>query len=540
MRNRLLSSLAATALLSLAALPAPSPARSVVELRPLSFAAAPIRTSLATESSPAKPPMTGPATSRTGEFYGWWHDAGELLLHTSNYGFVGDWDAADGEPSAEWPAGSGFEHLYCAGLWVGARVGGDTLVSAAAYGMEFLPPLDDPVYTIYESAAGAVGGEPGFDDDSDGFIDEDRLDGIDNDLDGAVDEDYAAISDEMFACVYFDTTELDHAPPEDLHVPLGLEVYETSYAWSAPLLDDFVRIRYEITNIGQEALEEVYLGLLADPDVGPGYIPPIYLDDRAAYLDKEVPEAPTQRRFRLKMAYCWDEPGGPDADWDGYIGFLVLDHPTDPAGIAAPQLVGPLVYRSWYAGPDFPRNDVARYRYMSEPHVSPPATEPQDWRFLLSVGPFDELGPGETTFLEVAVVCGQGLRGLVENASALYTRLEDASVLERLEEPLLAAAGAVGGPASTRLDLAPPAPNPASTSARIGFTLPRREHVELSVLNCAGRVVATLVDGERGPGEHTEIWNGRAASGAPVSSGIYVVRLTAGGREVFRKLVLVR
>ena len=540
MRIRQLSSLTAVVLLSLATLPATTRARSVAELYTPGPAAVHVRTSLATEIPAAKPLVPGSTASRTGEFYGWWHDAGELLLHTSNYGFIGDWNAADGEPSAEWPAGTGFEHLYCAGLWVGARVGGDTLVSAAAYGMEFRAPLDDPVYTIYESADGAPGGEPGFDDDSDGLVDEDRLDGIDNDIDGAVDEDYAATSDEMFACVYFDTAYAPYAPPDDPHVPLSLEVYETSYAWSAPLFDDFVTIRYEITNIGQETLEEVYLGVLSDPDIGPGSVPPIYLDDRVAYLDKEVPEAPTQRRFRLQMAYCWDEPGGPDGTWDGHIGFMVTGHPTDPDGVVAPSCIGPSVYRSWYAGPDFPDNDAVRYLFMSQPMISPPAAEPQDWRFLLSVGPFAELAPGQATFLEVAVVCGQRLRGLVENASALYTSLEDATVLRRLEEPLLDTAAPVVAPGGTTLDLAPPVPNPMGTSARIAFTLPRRERVELSVVNCTGRVVATLVDGERGPGEHAEIWDGRAASGTPASSGVYVVRLAAGGRKVLRKLVLIR
>lgn len=529
MRNRHFRLVAALALASVAALSAVALARTASEIYP------------ASGPWPIELAHSRAAGSRDHEFYGWWHDAGELLLHKSNYGFLGDWNAAPGEPSAEWPAGSSYEHLYCAGLWVGARVGSDSLVSAGAYGMEFLAPADDPVYTIYESASGAPGGEPDFDDDSDGLTDEDRLDGIDNDLDGLVDEDYAAISDEMFACVYFDTTEIDNAPPEDIHVPLGLEVYETSYAWSHDRFDDFVRIRYEITNIGQNLLDEVYLGILADPDVGHGAdASNNFMDDRAAYLDKETPEIPVQERTRLQMAYCWDEPAGQDGTWGGYVGFLVLDHPTDPDGIVAPQSVGPLVYRSWYAGPDFPRSDPARYRFMSEPLISPPAADPQDWRFVLSVGPFDELAPGETTFLEIAVVCGQGLRGLVENACSLHSRLEHASALEPLRGPPMAAAGVESENEPVRFRLAPPAPNPASASTGIAFTVPRRERVELSVLNCAGRVVATLVDGERVPGEHAALWDGRTGSGTPASSGVYLLRLRTESQEAFRKLVLIR
>jgi len=538
MKTLVSSTLAVLILVASASIPVVAPARTVQKDHARSRVQAQASTLRVEQNEPVNRAPTGPTESRDNEFNGWWHDAGELRLHTSNYGFIGDWNSAPGEPSAEWPAGSSSEHLFCAGLWVGARVGPDTLVTAAVYGMEFLAPAEDPLYTIYESASGAPGGAPDFDDDSDGRVDEDRLDGIDNDLDGAVDEDYAAISDEMFACVYFDTAEIDHVPPVDPHTPIGLEVYETSYAWSAPCVDDFVVMRYEITNIGQDTLRQAYLGLMVDPDIGAEPSAPIYVDDRVAYLDKEVPEAPAQERVRLQMADCWDEPDGPDGNWYGHIGFAVLDHPTDPDGIAAPAYVGPIVFHVWCSATEDPHRDAKRYRYMSEPRIDRPTTTAQDWRFLLSVGPFDRLAPGETTYLEVAVVCGEGARGLVENASAIYCRLENASILRQLDEP--SDRSEDGEPKTRTLSLAPPAPNPARASTRVAFALPERGPVRLSVLSPGGRLVATLVDGERGPGEHAEVWDGGTDSGAWASSGVYVVSLKAGGQEAFRKLVLIR
>jgi|GEM_PF-1466785 len=59
---------------------------------------------------------------------------------------------------------------------------------------------ESSVFTA-RSLEGAAGGLRGFssgaDDDGDGLVDEDRLDGRDNDGDGRIDEDYAAISDAM-------------------------------------------------------------------------------------------------------------------------------------------------------------------------------------------------------------------------------------------------------------------------------------------------------------------------------------------------------
>ena len=63
--------------------------------------------------------------------------------------------------------------------------------------IELLPSLD-PIDTIYPSFEGAAGGNrPGFsaqpDDDSDGMMDEEFLNGRDDDGDGQIDEDFAAM-----------------------------------------------------------------------------------------------------------------------------------------------------------------------------------------------------------------------------------------------------------------------------------------------------------------------------------------------------------
>jgi Secretion system C-terminal sorting domain len=67
-------------------------------------------------------------------------------------------------------------------------------------------------------------------------------------------------------------------------------------------------------------------------------------------------------------------------------------------------------------------------------------------------------------------------------------------------------------------------PNPFSESTTISFTLPKPEHVTLTVFDANGSTVKVLKDEELPAGTHTAVFN---ASEAP--SGIYLYRLVAGG-----------
>ena len=51
------------------------------------------------------------------------HNVGNLQLHVTNWGCFGSYPGSNFPtrdfPSAQWPANSGVEYLYIAGLWVG-------------------------------------------------------------------------------------------------------------------------------------------------------------------------------------------------------------------------------------------------------------------------------------------------------------------------------------------------------------------------------------------------------------------------------------
>ena len=64
-------------------------------------------------------------------------------------------------------------------------------------------------------------------------------------------------------------------------------------------------------------------------------------------------------------------------------------------------------------------------------------------------------------------------------------------------------------------------PNPFNPTTTIRFSLPQRSHVTLKIFDILGREVATLVNGELNPGEHSVVYD---TKGLP--SGVYFYRLT--------------
>ena len=61
------------------------------------------------------------------------HNVGNLQMNVTNWGCFGSYPsstlAMSEAPSMQWPANSGVEYLYIAGLWVGAKKGGVPIAS---------------------------------------------------------------------------------------------------------------------------------------------------------------------------------------------------------------------------------------------------------------------------------------------------------------------------------------------------------------------------------------------------------------------------
>jgi hypothetical protein len=99
--------------------------------------------------------------------------------------------------------------------------------------------------------------------------------------------------------------------------------------------------------------------------------------------------------------------------------------------------------------------------------------------------------------------------------------------------------GAGGAP--QRLLLAQNVPNPFNPTTEIRFVVPAPgRDVTLQVFDLSGRIVRTLLRGEKVSGPRAVTWNGDDDSGNAAGSGVYFYRLQAGKETLARKLVLVR
>lgn len=86
----------------------------------------------------------------------------------------------------------------------------------------------------------------------------------------------------------------------------------------------------------------------------------------------------------------------------------------------------------------------------------------------------------------------------------------------------------------------PAAPNPFRPLTRVTFVLPDPGHVQVSVLDAAGRRVATLADGPFDAGPHEVPWNGTREDGRAAPAGVYYITLTYGPSRAAAKVVLLR
>ena len=380
-------------------------------------------------------------------------DAGRFAMRITNIGAIGNPYFNKGlsfDPSFEFPKGSGHECLEHAELWIGAtRDDGTSNVSGGPL-LEWRPTLAaaDIVRRRY---AGDRGTRSTFDDDGDGKVDEEFLDGLDNDGDGEIDEDLRFPAQETCAATFVDdrpeAVEFAYENGER-HRPFGLTVKQEAHAWSLPGFDKVAGIQFTITNHGQQTLHDVRLGLYADLDSRERTGGSGYADDMVTVLRDSltIPEG-TSTVNSVWSKSCFttlsgDWPAVHDADgrstspWAAVLG---LSHTTDPLGYVvnvafegsraalaaarAPRRDTTFSYSLFSSslpprqgGP--PTLDADRFAALRGEFPTAPVDEPRDYAVLVRCGPFRILEPGQSLEFSVGFIAAENADSLVRAAQS--------------------------------------------------------------------------------------------------------------------------
>lgn len=320
---------------------------------------------------------------------------------TFGNGFRGSYDLLDFS-SGEYPANSGIEHLFEAGIWVGGLVDGSERVSTAAYDQSSGYSAGKSGYEFNAEVGSAIQTKSSL-FDSPNFA-----------TDAISHEDFIAdYSDKNILVPGTNTVINDHTNPLDLNV------HFESYNWNYAFSDFMIICNYTITNEGSDAIDDVFLSMWSNEVVRNTNITPAG-QGGSAFFDK----GGNGFIDSLNLAYCYDATG--DVGFtESYIGHMFLGA-EDKTGFRHPNLEDSLLsnYQTWQFNSTsqdffFPQSESQRYAKQNEGFNHWPcwsATESQDIRCggfqqqtiedvinnpgnrsdLVSVGPFESIAPGES------------------------------------------------------------------------------------------------------------------------------------------------
>lgn len=312
------------------------------------------------------------------------HDVGKVRQFISNIGSL--WPTGllgsdyPGLIYCEFPPNSGEEHVGEGGIWVGALVGADSLVSVTTSWnstQEFFP-TDAPWDTIWVVTRGDTVDIPYW-------------------------PGYVGVSDQDFVCRYS-----DYNPPSlriGSHNPLYVDVIQVSYAWSSPPLDEMIVYDFRVI-ARQIPLDDAYIAYWLDGNVG--FCAACRFDFGFALED--LSEYYTDQHLGVSI----DGPGGVDGNAYSPIGIKIYPPENFPVDSLRWTF-------NWYPGGGLgapPSLDGPRYGQMAANIIMENQEGGVGSQFIVSFGPFD-LNVGDTLHLRIGEILGKGLEGMMANVERL-------------------------------------------------------------------------------------------------------------------------
>ncbi len=345
-------------------------------------------------------------------------DANLVDMFVSNVGTFA-WDLVTQDPGLTYPKGTNKQAIFAAGLWVGAVVGGERRVEVAEYSAEYVPGrivggTFDPSwpsnqqYHVYKVNRGDTDANPDY---RDWPVDHGApFEVVNGDTIPKI------LGDQMLWCVYNDMDPNAHQNNAGKSLPLGLEIQQSTFAFDRQdALANVVFLSFKFINKGANTLEDAYVSVWSDPDLGDA-------GDDLVGCDTT-----------LSLGYCYN-----GTNTDGIYG-------STPPAVGFDFFRGPRVVQNgdttylpmtsyiWYPNGGDPSSAEHSYNFMLglnrdgtpviDPNTNEPSkffvpgdpvtntgwldSNPSDRRFMLTSGPFT-MAPGDTQEVVTAIVLGLG------------------------------------------------------------------------------------------------------------------------------------
>ena len=489
------------------------------------------------------------------------HNINQVEMCISNFGKFGQNETGNGA-GCWWPIGTDHNYIYGAGIWFGTIDAGDTLVTIG-----------------YGPSGGQSEGTPGLKDmpinhpNAIIYMYPDPWPAPPDTFPMAPQD---TVSHQDSWCCYNDCDSNYHMPGDTR--PIGIEVYQTVYAWDISEIEDIIFFTYEVKNVSGNNLQDCYFGICTDNDIGnetgasandicTGIIEHTYIIgndtiivDDVAYQWQEEPESgwtefPGTIGFDL-LQTPFDLVPGEDKDGDG----IPDQYETDSAWYwnnLPPEMWdadedGVPDWRDPSQWPQIGMTALKRFTLDFEPNIDPDRyltlagynyqtgiyepydtipSDPDDQRFLMASGPLD-LEPDSSVTLVFAVLLADWYNiyqtpdsalALVDKWAQLYydmywflyTGIQENSYIEKF---------------NTELTILP---NPISRHAQISFSLTKSDIVSLKLYNTAGQLVKKIMREQMSAGKYNINLNTKG-----LSQGTYFLLLETPHSKTSKSLVI--
>jgi len=328
-------------------------------------------------------------------------NVGNIGLTLTNFGMYGHgFSLWPDQPSCEYPLGSGIEHIFDGGLWIGGFVRGTS------------EPFVTTATVDASSVATRGGGFEFTNDEGNKIVERSSL----------YDSPFyhpASISHQDFVMNFTDSnTVYSNGEPITDHHPLGISIRQETYAWNFPFADFFVIMNYWVKNTSSKFVDSVYVGMWTD----------------AVVRNTKITGRPSGSAFfnkggdgyndSIKVAYEFDSNGDPGFT-DSYVGIQYLGSEPKLSNkiLLQGDSVSSVNFVSWqYKNTDDPNffapiNDVTRYTKMQgyfggtnrwKDGINPNSLKtPSNRSLLLTNGPFSSIAPNDSINVVFAIVAAK-------------------------------------------------------------------------------------------------------------------------------------